>query len=74
MKINPSTPPKEKTGASGVHAEPSPSLHVTFISKPVCHHGWGAICGDIVMESKLEKGVQQSWLKTKNTKIHLNCF
>jgi hypothetical protein len=43
-----------------------PNLFVTI--------GWGAIRGDIVMESKLEKGVQQPWLKTKNPKIHLNCF
>jgi hypothetical protein len=74
MKINPSTPPKEKTGASGVHAEPSHLLHVIFISKPVCHHWLGSNLWGHSQGIKLEKGVQQSWLKTKNTKIHLNCF
>jgi hypothetical protein len=42
MKIIPSTQPKKKLEPSGVHAEPSHLLHVTFISKPVCHHCLGS--------------------------------
>jgi len=42
MKINPPTPPKKKLEPSRVHAEPPHLLHVTFISKPVCHHWLGS--------------------------------